>query len=124
MHRSNHSRFRRSILAVFFLFLNVICIASPVVKNATDDDKPVITLLYGQDIHFVEPDENQLTRSSFVNRFFSRSAASLKNHNGTENIYRYSSVLMAQKCSNSIIAVSSLLQKPGYYSCLFLYTLF
>lgn len=121
---SNYSRFRRSIFAVFFLFLNVICIASPVIKNTTDDYKSVISLPFGQDTNTFESEENQLPRSSFVSRFFSRSSVTLKNHSCAENFNVQSSLLTVQQCSNAIIAASSLLQKPGYYTCLFLYTLF
>lgn len=120
---SNYNRFRRSVLAVFFLFLNVICIASTVIKNTADGYKSLISVPYGHDNTF-ESEENQLSRSSFVSRFFSRSSVNLKNHSCAENFNVQSLLLTVQKCSNAIIATSSLLQKPGYYTCLFLYTLF
>lgn len=121
---SNHNRFRRSILAVCFLFLNVICIASPVIKNTADDYKSIISVPSGQNTDTFESEENQLPRSSFVSRFFSRGSVTLKNHSCAENFNVQSSLLTVQKCSNAIIAASSLLQKPGYYTCLFLYNLF
>ena len=121
---SNHNRFRRCNLAVFFLFLNVICIASPVIKNTADGYKSVISIPTGQDINTFESEENQLPRSSFINRFFSRSPVILKNHNRAENFNVQSSLLTEYKCSNAIIATSSRLQKPGYYTCLFLCNLF
>ena len=123
MPGSKHSVFKSRILAIIFLFLNAVCIASPVIKNATDDYNQAISLSFGHDANTFGSEENQLPNSSIINHF-SRSSVTLKNHICAENIYDHSSVYSVQKYSNSSIAASALLQKPGYYTCLFRYTLF
>jgi hypothetical protein len=124
MPRSKHSIFKSRLLAIIFLFLNAVCIASPVTKNTADEYQSLISLSFGHDVNTFESEENQLPRASFISRSTSRSSVTLKNHICTQNSYRYSAGSAVQKYSNSSIASSALLQKPGYYACLFRCTLF
>ena len=124
MPRSKHSVFKSKVFAIIFLFLNAVCIASPVIKNTADEYQSLISLSFGHDVNTFESEENQLPRSSFISRSTSRSSVTLKNHICTENFNSYSTGYAVQKYSNSSIAASALLQKPGYYTCLFRYTLF
>lgn len=117
-----HSGFRSRMLAIIFLFLNCVCIASNGIKNTTDDYNQAISLQFGHDFNTLESEENQLPTSSFINHL-SRSSVTLKNHNCNGNFYCNASVLSFQKCCNPSIA-SDFLPKPGNYTFLFRYTLF
>ncbi|MEO6948605.1 MAG: hypothetical protein ABI297_01730 [Ginsengibacter sp.] len=123
MHRSKHNVYKSRLLAIVFLFLNAVCIASPVMKNTADEYQSVITPQFGHDSISFEL-ENQLPKSSLTSRFFSRSPVKLKNHIRAENFYCFSTAFSVQKYPNSSIDSSATLQKPGYYASLFRYTLF
>ena len=123
MRKSKHTMIKSRILAIVFLFLNAVCIASPVLKSTGTDCKQLISLPFGHDANSSEAEENQLTNISFINQHSQVSATSKKqtiNDDFKVNI----PVLRFQKHSNSSITVSDFLPKPGYYKFLFLYTLF
>ena len=79
MRGSKHNFFKSRMLAVIFLFLNAVSIASPVIKNTADDNKPIISLTVGYAANAFESEENQTPNSSFINHY-SRSSVTLKNH--------------------------------------------
>lgn len=123
MRRSKPTMIKSRILAIVFLFLNAVCIASPVMKNTAEDYNQLISLPFGHDANSAESEENQLPNSSFINHR-AQSSVTLKNDNCNANFNGNVPSQRVQKWSNFSIIVSDLLPKPGYYSFLFLYTLF
>ena len=123
MSGSKHNFFKSRVLAVIFVFLNAVSIASPVIKNTADDNKPIISLPFEYAANTVESEENQTPNSSVINHF-SRKLVTLRNHICTENAYSRSSVFSVQKWTGPSITNSAFLPKPGYYIFLFRYTLF
>ena len=123
MSDSNHSVILRNMLAIIFVFLNAVSIASPVIKNTADDYRQLVSLPLGHNSNTSGPEENQLLNTSFLNHQ-AQSSVSLKNHNCNANFNCNAPLLSVQKCSNSSIAPSFFLERPGYYIFLFRYTLF
>lgn len=119
MSFSKHKLFKSRILAVIFLFLNAVCIASPVVKNTFQDHTQLISFSLG---HNAESEESQLPDFSFINHHTQRFFL-LKKDNCSADLIDKVAILPGKKWSDSITA-SDLLPKPAYYSFLFLYTLF
>lgn len=118
-----HSVIKSRVLAIIFLFLNAVCIASPVIKNTADDFKQAISLPFGHNAHSSETEESQLPNSSFIN-YHLKSSVTLKNHNGDANFNGNVPALSASNWFKYSLTGSDFLPKPGYYNCLFLYTLF
>ncbi|MEO6894570.1 MAG: hypothetical protein ABI136_06000 [Ginsengibacter sp.] len=123
MSASKHSVIKSRMLAIIFLFLNVVCIASPVMKNTADDYNQLISLPFGHDANSAESEENQLPNSSFINYNSQRFILAKNDHCPTNFICNVPSPA-GQKSNNSYFIPFDLLPKPGYYSFLFLYTLF
>jgi len=123
MRGSKHTVIKSRILAVIFVLLNAVSVASPVIKNRADDDKSIISSPFGNAGNAFESEENQTPNSSFINHF-SRSSVTVKNHICTENVYCHSLVFPVQKWRGSSITTSTFLPKPGYYIFLFRCTLF
>ena len=119
MSFSKHIVFKSRMLAVVFLFLNAVCIASPIVKNNADNHNQLISLPLGQN---AESEETQLPNSSFINHHAQRSIV-LKNLNCNSGFIEKEPILPAQRRPGTI-TTSGFLPKPGYYIFLFRYTLF
>ena len=121
MPDSKHSIYRSRLLAVIFLFLNAVCIASPGIKNSADNYNQV-ALQAGQDINAFESEESVVPAASFISQVRRGSLSA------TDDIYKHNFscalALPVDKWSHPAIAQSAFLQKPGYYTFLFRYTLF
>lgn len=118
-----HSVIKSRMLAIIFLLLNAVCIASPVIKNTADDFNQAISLPFGHNANSSETEENQLPNSSFINYHLQRSVVS-ENPNGKANFNGNVPALFAKKWFKYSLTGSDFLPKPDYYNCLFLYTLF
>ena len=119
MPRSHHSSLSKSILAVIFLFLNGICVASPAIKNITHNNIEVSSLQPGNDSNSPEITENHLATQSIRHQAVRRSVLTL--NNAGENIDNNIAALRGLEYSR---ADSYFLPRPGYYIFLFRYTLF
>ncbi|MEO6134690.1 MAG: hypothetical protein ABIP35_06025 [Ginsengibacter sp.] len=117
MPRRIHNSFTKSILAVMFMFLNGICIASPALKNTADN--------YSQNasLNNLETTENQLPAQSLKLNTIRRSVV-LVNRANVENLYNNTVAIVFNKSSDFSPANLYLLPKPAYYLLLFHYTLF
>ena len=122
MPRSHHSSFSKSILAVIFLFLNGICVASPAIKNITHNNIEVSTLQPGNDSNSPEITENHLATQSIRHQAVRRSVLSLSN--AGENIGNDIKASNIQRGFQYLRDDSYFLPRPGYYIFLFRYTLF
>ena len=120
---SKHNVIKSRILAVIFVLLNAVSVASPVIKNRADGNKPIISLPFGNAANAFESEENQTVNSSFINHF-SRSLVRVKNYICTENVCSHSFVFSIGKWRVPSITTSTFLPKPGYYIFLFRFTLF
>lgn len=114
-----HNIYRSRILAVIFVFLNAVCIASTGIKNSADYQQ--VALQSGVDLNAFGSEENQEPTASFISQF-RRTCLSTQNHN--PNFYRTIALLPLEEWHDPAIAQSACLQKPGYYNFLFHYTLF
>ena len=123
MHFSKHNGFRSRMFAIIFLFLNCVCIASPVIKNTTDGYTQVISSQPGHDLNTSGSEENQLPAYSFKHHPVRISATSA-NHICNENFYSDASFLPVKKCCKVSVTGQDLLPKPGYYTFLFRFKLF
>lgn len=123
MPRSNHSSFMRSILAFIFLFLNGICVASPAVKNITDNLTQTSSLQYGYDLNSPETSENHLPAQSFKHQAVRRSVV-LANRADITNQLNETEAFFMQGSFPYSYAGFYFLPRPGYYIFLFRYTLF
>lgn len=117
-----HNFFKHRMLAIFFLFLNAVCTALPVVNNNAGDHRQSISLMTGHE-GASETEENELPRSSFTNQHVQNQII-LKDRNCTRDFYEKIPKLFVQKELHSFITASHLLPVPGYYTFLFLCTLF
>lgn len=118
-----HSFFKHRMLAVFFLFLNVVCSASPVVKNNAEDHQLLISLPLGHDGNTSGLEENPALNSSFLNQHL-QSCRLLKNHNCLRDFSEKGPAFSVHHESDFFITASKFLPIPGYYTFLFLCTLF
>lgn len=114
-----HNIYRSRILAVIFVFLNAVCIASTGLKNSADYQQT--GLQSGLDLNAFGSEENQEPAASFVSQF-RRTCLSTQNNNS--GFYRTITLLHLGEWRDPAIAQSARLQKPGYYNFLFRYTLF
>ncbi len=106
-----------------FLFLNAVCIASPGIKNITNDYQQLVASQSGLDLSNPGSEESQVPMYSFKNHVVQISAAA-RNYVCNENLYSDASLLPAGNCCKSFIAASYFLPKPAYYTFLFRFKLF
>lgn len=120
MPAHHHNRFKSSILAVFFLLLNGICIAMPGIKNGLQDFQPITATQSGQ--CNTETEETQLITSSAIQNPF-RNSFSFKRNFANPNL-QSDCISTSFKGSDLFLSKSVALQKPTYYRFLFRYFLF
>ena len=123
MPRNNHINFSRSILAFIFLFLNGICVASPSVKNSTDNFTQTSSVQLGYDLNNPETTENHLPAQSIRQQSVRRSVVPA-NQADFENIYNNTAPLHIKEDFHYFRAGTYFHPIPGYYIFLFRYTLF
>ncbi len=123
MPLSNHNNFSRSILAFIFLFLNGICVASPSVKNSTDNFTQTSTVQFGYDLNNPETTENHLPAQT-MRKQSARHSVVPSNQADFENIYINTAPLNIKLDFHYSRAGTYFPPLPGYYIFLFRYTLF
>jgi hypothetical protein len=114
-----HNIYRSRTLAVIFMFLNAVCIASTGIKDSADYQQ--VALQSGVDLNTFGSEESQEPAASLVSQF-RRTCLSTPNHN--PSFYRTIALLPLEEWHDPAIVQSACLQKPGYYNFLFHYTLF
>lgn len=120
MSSSKQNGFRSTMLAIIFLFLNGVCIASPGIKNITDDCQQVIASQPGHDLNNSGSEENQPPAYSFKN-YAVQISATPRNYTCNENFYSDAALLPVTECCKSSMTGRYFLPKPGYYTFLFRY---
>lgn len=123
MTRSKHSNFSKSILAVIFVFLNGICVATPAIKNSTGNYTQTSSLQFGYDLNNPETAENHLPAQTIRQQAVRRSLIP-SDRAGIENINNDTTALRMHEGFNYSRSSSYFLPRPGYYIFLFRYTLF
>lgn len=110
--------FKSRILAIIFLFLNAVCIASPAIKTAYENEGQSVTIPFINDFNTVESEE-EISGTSFINNHKSLSSANKSNNNRSEKNYLQRLVLSVQNHFSPFIKNSAFLPTPHYYTFLF-----
>lgn len=123
MSRSYHSSFSRSILAVIFVFLNTICVASTAIKNSANNFIQISSLQTAPDLNNPETSENHLPAQSLKQQVVRRAVVP-SNRAHIESINNNTLVLYNKSDLPYDTFTSHFLTRPGYYIFLFRFTLF
>lgn len=110
--------FKSRILAIIFLFLNAVCIATPAIKTAYENEGQSVTIPFINDFNTVESEE-EISGTSFINNHKGLSSANKSNSNRSAKNYLQRLVLSVQNRFSPFIKFSAFLPTPHYYTLLF-----
>ncbi len=123
MPSSKRNRFISRMLAILFLFLNCVSVASPAVDITANDYRHAGVSQPANDLNNPGSEENQLPAYSFKHHPV-RISSTAANHACKENSYSTSSILPIKMGLAPGMNSSYFSPKPAYYNSLFRYKLF